>query len=284
MLNGKYIPLDAALESIMASSAYLSNLSHASACIWAGEAMDLMAVPAMFMKKVTDGNVELNHPAPVPIVGYRGQLPPDVYKIVQVRDCASRRALRRTTNTFHKAHNNYIRVHNTNSTDIEGDEGSDLEGGAWQQNAYNNTGPVNWQGVGTYDTNGYFIFTSFEEGRVEISYLAFPMDQDGVPLIPDDEKIKMAIGAYIKMNHYNRLWEAGDLPNNVMQKVEQEWLWRVGSGTTRARNMNSDGLESMKNIILRLVPKVNGAHRNFFENVGNQEQFLRHNSGWSNLP
>lgn len=285
MLNGKYIPLDAALESIFSNSGYMSNLNHASACIWAGEVLDMMGVPATYIKKVTDGNISLDHPPPLVVQDYRAFLPPDCYKIIQVRDCKTRTALRETTNTFHKAHNNYAQPSTNNNNPISGDQGSDLEGGVWQQNASNTSGGTSWEGVATYETNGYYIFTSIKSLKLEVSYMAFAVDKDGVPLIPDDETIKLAMAAYIKMNHYQRLWEVGDIPDKVFTRTEQEYDWAVGRAVSRARTPNADQLESMKNIILRLVPKINSAHRNFFENVGNQEQFARNNnnSAWNNL-
>ena len=39
-----------------------------------------------------------------------------------------------------------------------------------------------------YRLNNNYIFTNFEEGSVEISYTAFVTDDDGYPMVPDDER------------------------------------------------------------------------------------------------
>lgn len=50
------------------------------------------------------------------------------------------------------------------------------------------------------------LFTNFREGTVFIRYHAFPLDEDGLPMIPDDPIIEKCIEMYIKANIMRNLW------------------------------------------------------------------------------
>ena len=48
----------------------------------------------------------------------------------------------------------------------------------------------------TYSLNPNYIVTSFEEGEIFISYLALPLDEDGYPLVPDNQYFREALFWY----------------------------------------------------------------------------------------
>jgi hypothetical protein len=50
----------------------------------------------------------------------------------------------------------------------------------------------------TYKIQGNFIYTSFEEGEIEVSYQAIATDEQGFPLIPDNSSFTRALELYIK--------------------------------------------------------------------------------------
>ena len=53
------------------------------------------------------------------------------------------------------------------------------------------------------------------------------------------------------------------LSPQVFQHSEQEWQWYVGQAGNKAKMPNIDQLESIKNQVMRLLPKVNPS-RNIF--------------------
>jgi hypothetical protein len=64
----------------------------------------------------------------------------------------------------------------------------------------------------TYKINDNYIITTFKEGAsVLMAYKAFPVDEDGYPLIPDNEKFKQAVQWYIMHKLAFRTWIKGAL-------------------------------------------------------------------------
>lgn len=51
-----------------------------------------------------------------------------------------------------------------------------------------------------YTINGNWIQLSFSEGEVDILYYTYPIDEEGYPLIPDDQFYKQAIFWYVFSN------------------------------------------------------------------------------------
>lgn len=63
-----------------------------------------------------------------------------------------------------------------------------------------------------------FIYTNFKEDYIYLNYYAFPLDENGLPMIPNDTEVELAIEYYIKMKLFENLWINGDDPN-VEKKV-----------------------------------------------------------------
>jgi hypothetical protein len=118
-----------------------------------------------------------------------------------------------------------------------------------------------------------YIKTSFESGKICLSYMAFPTDADCFPLVPDDISYKEAMFWYI----FKKLLLGGyDKPTNKIDYnfAEQQWKYYC----TQARNASTfpdiDKYESFMNQWVRLVPDLN-AHEIFFENLNDRETLYR---------
>lgn len=72
--------------------------------------------------------------------------------------------------------------------------------------------------------NGY-ILTNFSDGDIYLKYYAFPLDEKGMPLIPDIIEIEKAIEWYIKNQLILNWWLVDDLKDSVnkWQKAEAEY-------------------------------------------------------------
>lgn len=62
----------------------------------------------------------------------------------------------------------------------------------------------------TFTIENKNFYTNFKDGTVYLSYHAFPLDEDGYPMIPDNEMIEKCIEYYIKSNIFENLWLNGD--------------------------------------------------------------------------
>jgi hypothetical protein len=129
----------------------------------------------------------------------------------------------------------------------------------------------------TYNLNNNFIFTSFEEGQIEIAYDKFPLDDRGFPLVPDDEGVIQGMSWYIAYKLAYILWMNDQLSRAKFDYVRGEKDWYIGKAISRARILSKDQMETWKNMSVRLITKMN-AHDSHFSNIGNQERRFNHNN------
>ena len=171
----------------------------------------------------------------VDIEDYRGPLPCDLVSVKQVRDCSLNIALREISGTFHNPHS------------VER----------------------------AFKTQGSVIFTTFKKGKVEIVYRAIPTDEEGYPLIMDDERYKEALEFYIKKERFTRFFEMGQIALNVLQHAEQEYCWAVAKLHTALKMPSLSEWESISNAHNQLLVK-GSEFRKGFETTGLPEYFKKH--------
>ncbi len=69
----------------------------------------------------------------------------------------------------------------------------------------------------------------------------------------------------------------GNLLDKVFAKIKKKKNWYVGKGISRGKMLSKDEMESWKNMVVRLIPKMN-AHSKHFSGVKHQEQRYNHNT------
>lgn len=190
-----------------------------------------------FMRIVGCPNIFIEKSAIVHIENYRGLMPCDYDEIIQVRTkidgSGNYKALRHTTDNFHMS-----------------DE---------KQNSLDNT----------YKVQGNVMFTSFKEGDVEIMYRAILVDDEGMPLIPDNSSFIRALETYIKKKYFTVLFDLGKITPGVYNNVLQEYAWAVGQAQSDLIRPSLDQMQSITNSLYSLIPKSN-MHSTGFINNGNK--------------
>lgn len=143
----------------------------------------------------------------VDIKDFRGLLPCDLISIIQVKDLKTDVCLRAMTDTFTPG----LRP----KPDIE-NKSKDL---------LNNMKPPvdtyippmqEYREEPSFKTQGRIIFTSFLEGMVEVSYKAIPVDENGFPLLIDNETYLNALEAYIKVKVFTVKFDTGKIQAGVL--------------------------------------------------------------------
>ena len=171
---------------------------------------------------------------------YRAILPCDYYQMIQVRSTKDGNfAFRYSTDTFHMSN-----CKNSNSREF-----SDL----------------------TYKIQGNFIYTSIEEGKIEISYEAIVTDSEGYPLLPDNSSFTRALELYIKKRHFTILFDIGKIDSKVLQNVQTEYAWAVGDCQSEFNRLSIDKAESFYNSWKTLILR-DTEHRTGFKNNGAKEK------------
>lgn len=121
----------------------------------------------------------------------------------------------------------------------------------------------------SYIIDGGYIKTSFGDGKVCLSYMAFPVDKDNYPMIPDDVSYKEAMFWYV----YKQMLLGGyDKPTNKIDYAfaDQKWQHYCSQARNAANFPDIDRYESFMNQWVRLVPDLN-RHASFFEDLNTRE-------------
>jgi hypothetical protein len=128
----------------------------------------------------------------------------------------------------------------------------------------------------TYRVNPNFIYTSFKEGEIDMVYTGFPIDDEGYPMIPDDESFKMAIEYHCAKRLAQKAYFSDQLSRDKYQELKQEASWYAGQAKNKAEIPSVDLMEAIKNSKLRLIQKIN-MHGQGFKELGTQERRVLHN-------
>lgn len=180
----------------------------------------------------------------VEINDYRGVLPCDLYSIIQIRTDKGD-YFRGSTDSFHMSPNK----------SKEGD-------------VARNTGI-------TYKIQGSYIFTSIPKGNIEIAYRAFPMDDEGLPLIPDNGSYPRALEEYIVVECYTVLCDQGKIQLQSLQNHQQRYAWYAGQAQTDLIRPSIDQMVSITNMWNKLLPSKKD-YNNGFVTEGAEQRLRRH--------
>jgi len=180
-----------------------------------------------FMQIVNVPRLFTEEQACIPIEKHRGILPCDFYRDVQVK--FHHHPLRYQTGTFTPDHSKL------------GHKYPDM----------------------TYKIQGRNIITSIEHGEVDLAYLALQVDDEGFPIIPENEKFLRALEDYIKLKHYSILFDIGRIKSNVLAHQEQEYAWSVGALESAMQDMSLGQAESFYNDWTQMVERTNEFNHGF---------------------
>lgn len=192
----------------------LTDVSLESAIQYTLDFISLVGMPQMYQTE----EVELE------IKNYRAELPCNLIYIEQVRDNATNKCLRKTTDTFKPK--------------------NDLES-------------INNPDIRSFKTQNRIIFTTFEKGKITIVYKSLPIDNDGYPLVINDLVFLKALELYIKNEVFNILFDLNKISLQVYQKTEQDYLWYLGKCQSMFTAPSLSEMESIKNMWCTLIPRMN---------------------------
>lgn len=261
MIINKFISCKSVIEDVYRDTQMEEALPFDDLIYWIYEALALMDQPIQFVRKVTGYKENPN----LDIQNYRAELPCDFFRLERI--AVNGFAARYANGSFHHLLGGDCCNANSNSfgNDVFIDNFGNLF--APQSSQLLNTPVVDSY---TFDINDNFLTLSVKEGQCCIAYLAFPTDESGFPQIPDDITYKVACKKYLMQKIRYIAW-AKD-PNNSGKRAlyehdEKEWLWYVGKATSKAKIPHPEQMESLKNQVVRLIPKIN-EHDTFFNVLG----------------
>lgn len=223
-----FISIRVVMDDLL-SHPLLADLSFERVLNYTYHFMRIVGIPDMFNEKVGRVSIE----------DYRGALPCDMYRLIQVKDVETGVCYRASTDSFFHSDNKH--------------EMLDL----------------------SYKVQGGVIYTSNKEGEIEIAYMAMQMDDEGYPMIPDNSSFIRALESYIKRERFKVLMETGKLNANVFEYVDREYRFDVAQAGTSLLMPTYDEMQSFTNMWNTLIPRVT-EHSHGFKDLGTREYLKNH--------
>ena len=121
-----------------------------------------------------------------------------------------------------------------------------------------------------YTINDNKIHTAIEEGKLILSYLSLPVDEDGYPTIPDMASYIRALKLYIKKKWFTILFDLGKLNVSIFNNIRTEYAWAVGQAQTELIRPSLDEMQAFTNMWNSILPKAN-VHKYGFATLGGGE-------------
>ena len=299
MYNGLLVSSSSIIDKMYRDFGWDYTLQYNDVLEWLGEALRELKVPCFYVDKVTDGNKELGHHDFIDIQDGRGKLPCDLFSITQTAAAVD------VINPNSKAVVTGVVYYdyNTNTSCSLGESGlcDDLFFASNGKSCHNEQGnrcktflPMRWDtntfyksyhGCDidfrvnsdlTYTVNNNYIFTSFKEGKVAMAYKAVPTDENGLPMVPDNQSVINYVTWYIGNKIAFQLF----MTDKYTQNKYEEFKGYLSLYYQKAKNEGKmpkslDEWEAYKNQRLRSIPKL-FEHNKFFGNLQRPEERYIH--------
>jgi len=241
MTNSKYKSLGSTIWSIL-KNPLAQELTYEEAAEYALECIKLLGAPVIYLNKLEKLN----------LTSYKAELPCDLLYIegVEYFDGETNEpiAMREATNIYHLDTNEFT---NENS-----------------QTHHN-------RNEFTYKIQNGIIFTSMSDGCVQVGYKAIATDEEGYPLIPDNQKVQLALEYYILSRYLEPLWMMGKITDKAFDYIQQKRYFYVPSAYTSLTMPGIDKMETIMNSINRLIINTT-AHQNKFKKLGEKERIRKY--------
>lgn len=235
--NGKYVSIGDIIWRVMRNP-ICADLTYEQAAEFAIEFLRLIEAPLSFLDSVC--SLKLND--------YKTHLPANLINIKGVRytgldGCCDPIAMRYATDIYHMSHD---------------------------QSLDNCTREF------TYVIQNCILTASMCDGFVDVSYKSIALDDNGFPMIPDNESYKFGLEYFIMHRFLEPLWAMGKIQDKVFQYYEQKRHWYLGQASTALIIQGPDHLESIMNGLNRII--INDqAHETFYKMLGEKERIRKYN-------
>ena len=126
-----------------------------------------------------------------------------------------------------------------------------------------------------FKTQGRCIYTSFPEGVVGISYKSIPVDEEGFPLLIDNENYLACLESYIKMKVFTVKFETGKLSQPVLRNAQIEYGDLCDQLRSEFQTPSYAEAEALSRYHLSLIPRVREFDRGF-RHSGDRQYLINH--------
>ena len=225
----------------------------------------------------------------VEIHDFRGLLPCDLISIIQVKDIRTGICLRHMTDNFIPAQvSDKLKDHGIYPPHPTPDLMNNVQPPVNMENPVGK-GPIPvvhpWEWYiphalkyleePAFKTQGRCIYTSFPEGVVGISYKSIPVDEEGFPLLIDNENYLAALEAYIKKQVFTVKFDTGKIAAPILQNAQRDYAVLAAELQSEFTQPSISEMEAITRYNTTLIPKMR-EFDNGFKNLGNREWLRKH--------
>ena len=108
-----------------------------------------------------------------------------------------------------------------------------------------------------------------------MAYKAIPVDEDGFPLLIDNEVYLGALEAYIKKQVFTVKFDQGKISASVLQNAQTDYAWLAGQLNSEFTIPSISEMESLTRVYTTLI-KSPMHFDNGFQNLGDREYLRKH--------
>lgn len=132
-----------------------------------------------------------------------------------------------------------------------------------------------------YDIKPGYLVWNIRDGFAKISYRAIHTDNDGMPMIPDNQTYKEALVYFIGTKLLYPDYIKGAIPQHVYYNIKNSWNFYRKSAYAEAMLPYQDELNNISNTWHTLVPELDN-DETFFSHTGDRQEIYNQSSRlWS---
>jgi len=293
----KFVSLASIIERVYRGTEFdVINWSDSSEDVL--DCLRLIGVPSSYIDRYTNGQGD--NPVPIIIDNFRGDLPIDMavsgpcrliqldsnYNIMSFKMMTETQDLFYQSPTIREEFNTSVRDYSSNlvatSLQLKMDEAQeDIDAGNLNdattvldnviEDVKQSQGRIvtssnnNQDFMANYKLNNNYIFTNFKSGFVEMSYKAYPVDEFGMPMVPDNIKFIKAVEWYLISRIDYKRWRTTRLPadQKIWETSDREALWYTQSAKSGSHVPSLAEMESIRRMLQRSIPKLNNFSNGF---------------------
>lgn len=304
-MNSKYVSLASIIERVYRGTEY-ESIPWQDAAEDVIDVLRLIGAPVSYFEKTTNGQGD--NPTPIVVDNYKGELPADLVirgscrliHLNALNEIVGFTAMHESMDNFFESPT-VLEDQNTTLNNIQGTiaptsiemqlddaqeliDSGDLQGAeeALQditddiRTGGNRISGANFVGlnfVPKYKIKNGYLYTNFKYGFVEMTYKAYPLDELGMPMLPDDIRYIKAVEWYLISRIDFKRWRMtrNSADERIYSHSDREALWYIASARMKTKVPSVDMAESLKNMILRSIVKIN-EHKQGFKHTDIVEQ------------
>jgi hypothetical protein len=132
--------------------------------------------------------------------------------------------------------------------------------------------------VPTYKIQGNYIVTSIDKGYIQLAYTAIKTDEDGYPMIVDDQAFIRALVEYIVYKRMQTEYINGRIDRGRYKDIEDLYETDIAIAESSLRKITIDEFNNITRMMNSFTFRVN-SRKEGFANIGDEmPEFTFHNN------